>query len=137
MILVDSSAWIELLRATGSPTHRRLRSLIEGGEHLATTGPVSMELLAGARGPAHRQRLRRALAACEMAQVRGERDWEDAASIYLRCRSGGDTPRRLLDCLIAAVAIRVGASILSEDRDYEAIARHTALRLADGQGGPT
>ena len=35
MILVDTSAWIEFLRATGSPTHLELRGLIEDEAPLA------------------------------------------------------------------------------------------------------
>jgi len=35
----------------------------------------------------------------------------------------------LVDCLIAAVALRVGLPILAADRDFEVIARHTGLEL--------
>ena len=48
MILVDTSAWVEYLRATGSPAHLRLRELVAGEGELATTEVVTMELLAGA-----------------------------------------------------------------------------------------
>ncbi|MBA3764697.1 MAG: PIN domain-containing protein [Actinobacteria bacterium] len=37
--------------------------------------------------------------------------------------------RTLNDCLIAAVAIRSGATVLHSDRDFDAIARHTELRI--------
>jgi hypothetical protein len=129
--LVDTSAWIELLRGTGSAVHLRLRELVRGGDELATTGPVSMELLAGARTPTHARRIRAALAACRTLEVRGTRDWEDAAALYLTCRLAGLTPRKLLDCLIAAVAIRAGVPVLAQDRDFELIAEHTALELLD------
>jgi predicted nucleic acid-binding protein len=46
------------------------------------------------------------------------------------CRRGGETPRKLSDCLIAAVAIRTGAELLAADAAFEAIARHTPLGLA-------
>ena len=51
MILVDTSAWVEYLRATGSPVHLRLRRLIADEDDLATTEVVIMELLAGAATP--------------------------------------------------------------------------------------
>lgn len=130
MSLIDSSAWIELFRATGSPTHERLRATLSSNEELVTTEPVAMELLAGARDPRQRRRIKGALAACRMVSVENAGDWEDAAGIYLRCRLSGATPRRLLDCLIAAVAIRAGVPILARDRDYELIAEHTPLELA-------
>ena len=129
MSLIDSSAWIELFRATRSQTHERLRLLISAGEEMETTEPVAMELLAGARSARNRRRIKRALAACRLVSVDAA-DWEDAAALYQRCRLSGETPRRLLDCLIAAVAIRAGVPILARDRDFELIARHSSLELA-------
>ncbi len=52
-----------------------------------------------------------------------------AAELYRACRGGGETPRKLTDCLIAAVAIRSGAELLCEDADFLAIARHAPLRI--------
>lgn len=49
MILVDTSAWIEFDRATGSPVDLRLTQLIRDTDDVAVTEPVIMELLAGAR----------------------------------------------------------------------------------------
>jgi predicted nucleic acid-binding protein len=131
MSLIDSSAWIELFRGTGSRTHRQLRKRISSAEELATTEPVAMELLTGARSARDRRRIKGALAACRMVSVHNAGDWEDAAAIYLSCRRAGATPRRLLDCLIAAIAIRAAIPVLAADRDYELISRHTALELVE------
>lgn len=132
MILVDSSAWIEFLRATGSGAHLRLRSALQGGEALACTDPVLMEILAGARDDADRDRLRRLLLGLEFLAVDGPADYESAAELYRLCRRGGETPRKLTDCLIAAVAIRNDAELLCEDADFAAISRHAPLRFAAG-----
>jgi predicted nucleic acid-binding protein len=130
MILVDTSAWIEFLRATGSEAHLRLRGALEGGTELAATDVIAMELLAGARDDADRDRLRRLVYGLEFLAVEGPGDYEQAAELYRRCRRGGETPRKLSDCLIAAVAIRADAELLAADGDFETIARHTPLRLA-------
>jgi predicted nucleic acid-binding protein len=130
MILVDTSAWVEFLRATESGTHLRLRSALEGGVELLCTDVVVMELLAGARDDADRDRLRRLAFGLDFVAVDGPADYEYAAELYRLCRSGGETPRKLSDCLIAAVAIRAGAKVLAADADFEAIRRHTPLRLA-------
>lgn len=90
-----------------------------------------MEILAGSRDDADRDRLRRLLYGRHFLPAEGPDDYESAADLYRSCRCGGETPHRLTDCLIAAVAIRNDAAVLSRDADFEVIARHTALRLAD------
>lgn len=129
MILVDSSAWVEFLRATGSAAHEQVRSSLDRGVELACTDVILMEILAGARDEADRDRLRRLLYGLEFLAVEGPADYEQAAELYRLCRAGGETPRKLTDCLIAAVAIRNDADLLGDDADFLAIARHTPLRL--------
>jgi predicted nucleic acid-binding protein len=130
VILLDSSAWVEFLRATGSPIHLHVRSALEGEAELASTDVVVMEILAGARDEADRDRLRRLLYGLRFLPVEGPADYEAAAELYRLCRRGGETPRKLSDCLIAAVAIRNDAELLCSDADFLAIARHAPLRLA-------
>lgn len=130
MILVDSSAWVEFLRATGSPVHLCLRAALEEGTALASNDVIVMEILAGARDTADRERLRRLLYGLEFLGVEGPADYEVAAEIFRACRRGGETPRKLTDCLIAAVAIRSDAELLCADSDFAAIARHADLRLS-------
>ena len=55
-------------------------------------------------------------------------DYDRAAELYRRCRLRGETVRKLIDCLIAAVAIRTGIPVLHNDRDFDVLARHTELR---------
>lgn len=129
MILVDTSAWIEFQRATGSRADRRLTRALEGGESLATTGLVVLELLAGARDEQHARDLRRLLARCRFLRLEEPSDHELAASVYRACRREGTTIRRLPNCLIATVAIRTGATLLHQDADFDAIARHAPLAV--------
>ncbi len=130
MILIDSSAWIEYARASESGPDHRVDSLVRSGAELASTGAILMELLAGARDRAESGRIRDMLAAFTLLPAEDPRDYLQAASIYRACRAGGETLRGMLDCVIAAVAIREHAEILHHDRDFDAIARHTPLRLA-------
>ena len=127
MILVDTSAWVEFLRDTGSPACERVDVLLE--TDLATCDPVRMEVLAGARDERHLRELRRLLARGTSIPTLPT-DYEDAAAWYRTCRRNGDTVRKLVDCLIAAVAIRADVELLHADADFEALARHTPLRLA-------
>ena len=122
MILADTSAWVEFDRATGSSTHRRLRGLIADEGPLAVTEPVVMEVLAGARDARRERELRALLLRFELLAFDPVADFDQAARIYRRCRASGVTRRGLLDCMIAAVALRVGASILSADADLHRVA---------------
>jgi predicted nucleic acid-binding protein len=126
MILIDTSAWVEFLRDTGSPVCERVDRLLS--RKFATCDPIRMELLAGARDEVHLDALRRLLARATVLAT-GPVDYEVAASVYRTCRKGGETPRTLVDCLIAAVAIRERATVLHADADYDTIARHTPLRI--------
>lgn len=56
-------------------------------------------------------------------------DYEEAAALYRLCRRRGETVRSLNDCLIAAVAIRAGTTVLHHDRDFTVLARHATLRI--------
>jgi predicted nucleic acid-binding protein len=49
-------------------------------------------------------------------------DFAAAARIYRRCRQTGITPRGLIDCLIASVAYRHGATLLVADDDLVRVA---------------
>jgi predicted nucleic acid-binding protein len=127
--LADTSAWVEYLRATGSPAHLRLRRLIADGDDLVTTEVVVMELLAGASSDDELARLGRLLGRFELLPVQGLADYEAAAGLYRRCRRAGGTVRKLTDCLIAVVAMRTGAALLHRDKDFDVIARHAPLRV--------
>lgn len=130
MILADTSAWIEFLRGTGSGADRRFDGLLAGDPPLASTDVVLMEVLAGARDGDHRDRLMGLLGRAEMLPVVGPADYVTAADVYRACRRRGETIRKLTDCLIAVVAMRHDAEVLTLDQDFAAIARHAPLRLA-------
>jgi predicted nucleic acid-binding protein len=118
VILADTSAWVEYDRATGSAVHRRLLQLVGSGqEELSVTEPVVMEVLAGARSDQRERDLRRLLLRFSLLRFDAASDFEAAARIYRRSRAAGITPRGMVDCMIAAVAWRHGASLLAQDVD--------------------
>jgi predicted nucleic acid-binding protein len=130
LILADSSAWIEYLRGTGSETHLQLRGLVTSGARVATTDLVLLEVLAGARTQEKHDRWQSLLYTCEYLRSQPPLDYEAGATIYRTCRRGGHTVRTPVDCVIAAIAMRCRAAVLTKDRDFEAIARHVELELA-------
>ena len=129
MILVDTSAWVEFDRATGSPTDRRLTALIRRDGPVAVTEPVVMEVLAGARSEQREEDLRRLLLRFDLLPFDAAADFDGAVRIYRRCRAAGVTPRGLLDCMIASVAWRHGASILAHDADLRRVGEIVGIEL--------
>ena len=122
MILVDTSAWVEYDRATGSPADRRLTRLIRDDGPVAVTEPVIMEVLAGARDDRREGDLRRLLQRFSLLRFDPVADFDAAVRIYRRCRSEGITPRGMVDCMIAAVAWRHGSPLLARDADLDRVA---------------
>lgn len=126
MILVDTSAWIEFLRDSASPICERVEEVL--AYEIAVADPVRMEVLAGARNEQHLLDLKRLLARGAVLHSRPI-DYDQAAILYRQCRANGETVRKLIDCLIAAIAIRNDVVLLHQDADFEVLARHTALRI--------
>ena len=126
MILVDTSAWVEFLRDTGSPVCERVDRLL--GDRIATCDAVRMEVLAGARNERHLEELRGLLARATSLPT-GPVHYERAAGLYRLCRSQGVTVRKLIDCLIAAVALGADVPVLHADADFDVLARCTPLAV--------
>jgi len=129
MILADTSAWVEYDRATGSSVDNRLTELISHGGALVVTEPVIMEVLARARTDVRERDLRRLLQRAGLLHFDATTDFDAATRIYRRCRSGGITPRGMVDCMIAAIAWRRGATLLSHDVDLDRVAQVVGLQV--------
>jgi predicted nucleic acid-binding protein len=129
VILVETSAWIEFDRATGSTIDCTLTDLIRDQADISVTEPVLMEVLAGAKDPDSWSKLRRLLTSFAWLPVEPVADFEAAAEIYRECRSRGVTPRGLIDCMIVAVALRTDASILTADKDFTFMATVVPLSI--------
>jgi predicted nucleic acid-binding protein len=124
--LIDSSAWIEFLRATGSRANLAVRELVQERPHeIALTEPVVMELLAGAADERAFAQIEKLTSGLPLLSVDVVVDYRDAALAYRAVRARGGRVRKLLDCLIAVVAVRTGAVLVHRDRDFDVLA--TAL----------
>jgi predicted nucleic acid-binding protein len=129
-VIVDTSAWVEFLRATGSTAHRRLRSEIEaGGDDLRVSELTVMEVLVGARDELDARRLRTLLHSFEVIPLAPLVDTEAAAYLQRRCRDAGYTIRNMVDCLIAAAAARLDEPVLHLDRDFDVLRDVVGLRV--------
>jgi hypothetical protein len=129
VIVVDTTAWVDLFRDRRTAVADTLERLISDGAELATTETVLMEVLAGARSGEELVRLHSRLVALPVLRLEGLADFEEAARISRSCRDAGEALRGHLDCLIAVPTIRHRATLLHNDRDFEKIARHADLRI--------
>jgi predicted nucleic acid-binding protein len=126
VILIDTSAWVEFLRGTGSPVCEEVDRLL--GQECAISDPIAMEVLAGARDERHLRDLRGLLGRARLLSC-DSADFLEAAHLYRRCRQQGVTVRRLIDCLIAAVALRHDVPVLHADRDFDVLAQSIGVTL--------
>jgi predicted nucleic acid-binding protein len=115
VILVDTSAWAEFDRASGSAVDHRLSGLIGDRAGIAVTEPVVMEVLRRARDAEAGGRLRRLLLSFGFVPLDPVADFDGAALLHHRCLAAGFRPRHAVDCLTVSVAWRAGVSLLAHD----------------------
>ena len=126
MVLVDTSVWVEVFRKA---PRLQLESVVEF-DAVVTCLPVVQEILQGFAGEAAFLRARDAMHALPIVESPLRRDVVDqAVDLYRAARRGGFTVRSGVDCLIAACAIRNDLEVLHHDRDFDAIARVSPLRV--------
>jgi hypothetical protein len=102
---------------------------VSASASLMVTEPVVMEVLAGARDHARESDLRRLLLRTGLLPFDATTDFDAATRIYRRCRRSGITPRGMIDCMIAAVAWRHGATLLCRDPDLNRVANVIGIDL--------
>lgn len=128
MILIDTSAWVEYFRATGSAAAVEVRRILaEESQRVVICEPIAMEILCGALDEERHATLERLVNGLPSLIVDQAVDFRSAATMYRAARRSGRTIRSVTDCLIAAVAMRHGATVVHRDADFDVIAAITGL----------
>jgi predicted nucleic acid-binding protein len=123
LILVDTSVWIDYLNEANTVAVDRLDALLQKRpEDVFLCEPIVMELLAGAREGIQLTRLEVWTQGIPLLPIDAKFDFRQAASIFRAMRRKGFTIRSMIDCLIAAIAIRHDAQLVHKDSDYDYIA---------------
>lgn len=123
MIIVDTSVWIEFLEGGNHWTKERLKEKIANRESVAYTEMILLEILTGLELRKDREKVEKNFQTNVL--LPGKRSTTMlAAEIYQEMRRKGKTIRSIVDCMISAVAIETGATILHKDRDFEYIAEY-------------
>lgn len=125
MYLVDTSVWIEVFRR---PAGLDLESVVDFDD-VVTCLPVIQEVLQGFVDERPYRLAKDAMRALPIVEspLRSE-VVDDAVELYRQARRDGVTVRSSVDCLIAACALRHDLTVLHRDRDFDLLARTSALR---------
>ena len=129
-VLVDTSVWIDHLRdRPGAAVAELAGWLSDDADRILVNEVVTTELLRGVRSDRDAMQLQGALDKLAQADPIRREDWLLSARVYRTCRAAGLTLRSPMDCLMASHALRLQVAVLAIDRDFEAIASCTPLRL--------
>jgi predicted nucleic acid-binding protein len=129
-LFVDTSVWSLAFRRDPPDTCAQVAKLtqaLEEGDTILTTGLVLQELLQGFSGPKARILILEHFSAVPLLAPDRE-DYIEAANLRNNCRRSG-VQAGTIDALIAQLCIRHGLILLSTDRDFENIAKHSALKI--------
>jgi predicted nucleic acid-binding protein len=129
-LLVDTSVWSLALRRDSSTPPAEvaaLRTALEGGDSVVTTGLVLQELLQGFSGPRDRSQIIDRFGALPLLSP-DRQDHIDAAELRNRCRRVG-VQVGTIDAILAQLCIRHDLMLLTTDNDFVGVVAHTSLRL--------
>jgi len=129
MILVDTSVWVDYFNGHTTAETDRLAFAIAENQPLVLPGIVLTEILLGLKTEAEAERISRLLEAFQAPPEYSRLDYQKAAHIYRVCRAQGFTIRSTIDCLIAQLCLQHGYTLLTKDKDFQAIARCFPLKL--------
>ena len=132
MIVLDTSvlslAFRRRKRSRPDPeTVTELARLIQEDVPLFVPGSVLQEILSGVRIAGEYRKLRSHMRGFRLLLAR-ESHHLLAAGIYNQCREAGKT-FSTIDCLIAAFTLGIKGTLLTTDRDFEAMSPICGLKL--------
>jgi predicted nucleic acid-binding protein len=122
LVLVDTCAWIDFLRYQEGELGNQVAVLIENNQ-VAITGVIIGELLQGVKTEKQQQQINFLINSVTSCPTQ-EFDWVSAGLLLQKLRSQGIT-LPLTDALIAVIAQRYQAKVLTIDKHFQ----HLAVEL--------
>lgn len=126
MILVDTSAWVAVLRDQSGLVVADFRKRL-GDREPVLSRFTQLELLQGARGEREWRLLDEYLATQDYLDC-SQSTWREAARLYFDLRRLGKTICSPIDCCIAQLALEYDVELMHRDRDFLTIAAVRPLR---------
>jgi predicted nucleic acid-binding protein len=129
VILVDSSVWIDHLRARVTPSTTKLRAAA-AREPLLIGDLILLEVLQGARDETHAARIERDLRRYSVVPLLDGDLAPRAARNYRVLRGLGITIRKIAGIIIGTYCIERELALLHDDRVFDPMEKHLGLRVA-------
>jgi predicted nucleic acid-binding protein len=129
LILIDTSAFIEFLNQTGSHFDREIEMLISNDDDISVADIILTEILQGIKNDNEYNEIKRTLLSFPMYSLKDIYSYITAADIYRKCRKRGIAIRTTVDLLIAQIAIENNLILLHNDKDFDAIAQVSDLKI--------
>ncbi|MCL4418412.1 MAG: PIN domain nuclease [Actinobacteria bacterium] len=129
MVIVDTSVWIDFLKGIENKKTQKLSSLEDQKIDIYTTGLIISEILSGIKSNVIFKELESKLLNLQIVNPIYPSTYINAATIYRDGRKQGITIRKMIDCLIAQLAIENSLFLLHKDEDFDKIATFTNLKI--------
>jgi predicted nucleic acid-binding protein len=128
VIVVDTSVWVDHLRAIPSPEALLLDTLLDQ-EPIVVGDLILCEVLNGVPGEAAARHTESILREFRIERMVDDTIAVEAARHFRALRRQGITIRKTMDLLIGTWCIRHRHDLLHRDRDYDAMEQHLGLRV--------
>ncbi len=133
MILVDTSVLIDFFKGNRNGAVENFRLILQNGFFYGITSVIYQEVLQGVKNEKEFEILKKYLSGQRFYHpLNPVETYENAARLYFDCRKQGITVRSTIDCLIAQIAVENNLFLLHNDRDFDAIATVSNLKIFKG-----
>ncbi|NLV66147.1 MAG: PIN domain-containing protein [Spirochaetes bacterium] len=129
-LLIDTSVWSEALRRKDKSLNSSesvIRKIIDNNDEIVVTGIILQEILSGISNPKLFAEIKKILNDFSYLETVKD-DYIYAAELRNKCRQKGITAGSF-DFLIASVAIRNKLILVTFDKDFINISKHTKLKI--------
>lgn len=129
MVIVDTSVWIDYFNGRYNKFTEKLADLEKKKYDIFTTGIIITEILSGIRSSKDYKIIKEKLLQLSYVNLIYPSTYIESALIFKKGKKTGITIRKIIDCLIAQLAIENGLLLLHHDKDFDRIATFSKLKI--------
>ena len=129
MVIVDTSVWIDYFNGRYNKFTEKLADLEKEKYDIFTTGIIITEILSGIRSSKDYKIIKEKLLQLSYVNLIYPSTYMESALIFKKGKKTGITIRKIIDCLIAQLAIENSLLLLHHDKDFDRIATFSKLKI--------